>query len=65
MIWADRVAIAWAILLVLFILLLNGMNPPLSLDALSEWGKMLFILAGIPWLALRMIAGVFSGFQRY
>jgi hypothetical protein len=64
-IWADRVAVAWAVLLWLVMgLLANGHGHPA--DAFNvEVFKAVLLLTGIPWLLLRAVDFVCHGGVRY
>ncbi len=59
MIWADRVAIAWWVLLIVIMEMMWAAPHPMLLD--SDAWRIFFFIVGIPWIALRCIAFVISG----
>ena len=64
MIWADRVALVWGFVLILFILMLQqpgGFENSLSAEnILGGWGSLLFKLVVIPWGLLRIVDAMFT-----
>jgi hypothetical protein len=57
MIWADRIAVVWALCVAGFFLLVgNGANV-----GPDVWLKALAILVGVPWLLLRGIHFIATG----
>jgi len=66
--FVDRLAIGWAIILVLLILFLQqpgGLDHSLDWGNLwGGWGKLLLILVVVPWFALRLVVGAFTAATR-
>jgi hypothetical protein len=63
MIWADRLALVWGGLLALAMLLVwNGPGP--VFDNPEFWRNLAFA-AGIPWLVLRSLDFIASGWVRH
>lgn len=61
--WADKLAVAWAIVLVLLILFLQqpgGLAHSLKSENIGEWGHLLFLFVVLPWIPLRLLAALFS-----
>jgi hypothetical protein len=64
MIWADRLALAWGFILILFILMLQqpgGFENSLAAEIIiGGWGSLLFKLVVIPWGLLRIVDAMFT-----
>ena len=62
--FVDRLAIVWAIILVLLILFLQqpgGLEHSLDWGNLwGGWGALLFKLVIVPWFGLRMVVGLLT-----
>lgn len=59
MIWADRLALGWAALLI-FVMTLAWKGPGFPLDDGGVW-YILELIVGIPWLVLRVLDFIFTG----
>jgi len=66
--FVDRLACAWAVILVGLILFLQqpgGLEHSLDWGNLwGGWGKLFLILVGVPWFILRIVAGIFTAAVR-
>jgi hypothetical protein len=69
MIWADRLALGWAVVLILIICALQqpgGFDNSLAADNISGgWGALVLKLVVIPWGALRIIDAIFIARRSY
>ncbi len=65
LIWVDRLAIAWFVLIFATLFVLSGGNTVSVLltnpDAPPEWGRLIALLVVPPWAVLRVIAAL-AGF---
>ncbi len=64
MIWADRLALAWGMILIFVLVAIQptgGLAHSLAAsNIMGGWGALLFNLVVIPWLILRFLDLIFA-----